>query len=505
VNANIAKALLRDALYQVLDNKVFRILVLLVLVLVGLTFLIGARPEELVILFGWRRIAYQDIFSFFGLAWPGLEDAHEGLIQVTQSLIVDNLAGTIGITIAIAGTAFFMPRMVEKGAADVVFSKPVSRLTLMLSRYVSGLLFISLLAVLLVGGMHLGFLVSSGYSDPGFLWSSLTLIYLFALLHAFSIAVGAITRSTVASILLTLLFLIFNSCVHTGWKLKTSYVESLAEPNSTGDADAGPRRRPSQDGPASESGSPAEATDPGEEMNALVRGIFVVLDVVHYVLPKTSDAALISQKLRRAVEDRAKALVDPEGRLEILIVPEGFHRQRGSDALGGEGALWTRDLGEGRAASVRITREEASGRRSDASAKLRVELEARSDVEKDVRVSREHYGSAVGDLFTWQETSPQGERMHRLFFFDGAGHRYRLEIEGPSAWMSDDAVLASEKDFLRSISFSHADDNPFANYEERFAWDAPLEYNMLFSIGSSLAFVAAMLALGWWRLARIDF
>ena len=504
MNANIAKALLRDALYQVLDNKVFRILVLLVLVLVGLTFLIGARPEELVILFGWRRIAYQDIFSFFGLAWPGLEDAHEGLIQVTQSLIVDNLAGTIGITIAIAGTAFFMPRMVEKGAADVVFSKPVSRLTLMLSRYVSGLLFISLLALLLVGGMHLGFLVTSGYSDPGFLWSSLTLIYLFALLHAFSIAVGAITRSTVASILLTLLFLIFNSCVHTGWKLKTSYVESLAQPNSRGDSDAGSRRRASPVSVSSDSEPTAAPSEPSEQMNALVKGIFVVLDVVHYVLPKTSDAALISQKLRRAVEDRAKALVDPEGRLEILIVPEGFRRERGGDALDGEGALWTRDLGEGGAASVRITREEASGRRFDASAKLRIELEARPG-SKDHRVSREHYGSAVGDLFTWREAAPEGERMHRLLLFDGGAHRYRLEVEGPSAWMSDDAVLASEKDFLRSISFRHADDNPFANYEERFAWDAPLEYNMLFSIGSSLAFVAAVLALGWWRLSRIDF
>ena len=504
MNANIAKALLRDALYQVLDNKVFRILVLLILVLVGATFVIGARPEELVILFGWRRIAYQDIFSFFGLAWPGLEDAHEGLIQVTQSLIVDNLAGTIGITIAIAGTAFFMPRMVEKGAADVVFSKPVSRLTLMLSRYVSGLLFISLLALLLVGGMHVGFLVTSGYSDPGFLWSSLTLIYLFALLHAFSIAVGAITRSTVASILLTLLFLIFNSCVHTGWKLKTSYVESLAQPDSRGDSDAGPRRRASPVSVSSDSEPPAAPSEPSEQMNALVKGIFVVLDVVHYVLPKTSDAALISQKLRRAVEDRAKALVDPDGRLEIFVAPEGFRRQRGGEALDGEGALWTRDLGDGLSASVRILREKASGRRSEASAKLRTELEARPGT-VDLRVSRENYGSAAGDLFTWREASPEGERMHRLLFFDGGGHRYRLDIEGPSAWVSDEAVLASEKDFLRSISFRHADDNPFANYEERFAWDAPLEYNMLFSIGSSLAFAVAMLALGWWRLSRIDF
>jgi hypothetical protein len=42
-------------------------------------------------------------------------------------------------------------------------------------------------------------------------------------------------------------------------------------------------------------------------------------------------------------------------------------------------------------------------------------------------------------------------------------------------------------------------------YEEKLGLDAEIPYNVFFSIGSSLAFTAVMLLLGWWRLTRIEF
>ena len=42
-------------------------------------------------------------------------------------------------------------------------------------------------------------------------------------------------------------------------------------------------------------------------------------------------------------------------------------------------------------------------------------------------------------------------------------------------------------------------------YEKVFTWDAELKYNIFFSIGSSLAFIVAMLSLAWLRLRTIDF
>jgi ABC-type transport system involved in multi-copper enzyme maturation permease subunit len=501
VNANIAKALLRDALYQVLDNKVFRILVVLVLVLVAATFAIGARPEELVILFGWRRIAYEDVFLSFGLAMPDVGEQHAVLIQTVQGLMVDKLAGTFGITLAVAATAFFMPRMVEKGAADIVFSKPVSRLTLMLSRYVSGLVFVSILAVLLVGGMHAGFLLNSGYSDPGFLWSTVTLIYLFGLLHAFSVAIGVLTRSTVAAILLTLLFLAFNGCVHVGWKGKESYLEFRDRSSqSTESARAPDPGSDSEIDPAREDENPPAETSP-EELNTLLRALFVVVDGLHYTLPKTSDATLIAKRLRRTVEDYRKALVDTESGLEILVAPAGFGRERGAAAIGGEGALWTREV-EGGQARIRLQRLKARGWRRDHVAELRKRIDERPGA-IEVSQLRQDFGNVRGELFDWREGEPP--RVHRLFTFDGGGFRFEVEAEGPADWMRSDEALKAEQAFLRSFSVRHDDDNPFSFYEERFGWTAPLKYNAFFSIGSSLAFAAVMLALGWWRLSRIDF
>jgi hypothetical protein len=56
-----------------------------------------------------------------------LEDAAATLIQHTQTLLVDQIGGTFGLVFAVAATAFFVPRMVEKGAADTIFSSSVQQ------------------------------------------------------------------------------------------------------------------------------------------------------------------------------------------------------------------------------------------------------------------------------------------------------------------------------------------------------------------------------------------
>ena len=53
--------------------------------------------------------------------------------------------------------------------------------------------------------MYLGFTVASDHSDPALLWSALSLTYVFAMLHGVSMLCGVVTRSSIASILLTLL------------------------------------------------------------------------------------------------------------------------------------------------------------------------------------------------------------------------------------------------------------------------------------------------------------
>jgi ABC-type transport system involved in multi-copper enzyme maturation permease subunit len=489
VNANTFGALFRDALYQVLDDKVFRVLAVVVVGLVAATFVIGAREEGLVILFGLETLEYRSIFNFFHQPYPGIEGAGEKVVAGLQSIIVDGLAGTLGVIFAVSATAFFVPRMLEKGAADTLFSKPVGRGMLLFSRYLAGLLFVGLLAATLVGGMHLGFLLSSGYSDPGFLWSIVTLVYVFGLVHGVSILIGVLTRSTVASILLTLVFMLFNSCVHAGWQFK----DMALDPDS---------RRSRVTSVDEESQDPASAAE--EEPSAWVRAAYLALDTAHVVLPKTADAQRISRKLRRDLELTYAELHDPRGGLLVKAPPDGWERRAGIEALEGSGARW--ELPDG-SASITLRAESPPDLSRLRAAKARRQaLEARPEV-RDVADQRGSVGDSSSSRIDWIETTSAGERAHRVHYFTGQERLYDLEIEGTPQWREDSAADEIVQRFVKGMTFDKSAfaGNPDTRYESLLGWDAPWRYNIFVSIGSSLAFLALVLALAWWRLARIDF
>jgi len=497
LNRQVVAALFRDALYQVLDNKVFRILSGVVLSFVLATFLVGAREDSLTLLFGWKELYYEDIFAFFGLPFPGIEGAGEILVQRIQTLLVDYLAGTLGIIFAISATAFFVPRMLEKGAADTLFSKPVSRLALLLSRYMAGLLFVALLATVLVGGMHLGFLLNSGYSDPGFLWSIASLVYLFGLLHGVSILVGVVTRSTVASILLTLFFALFTSCVHLGWQGKDAFVNN-------------PHVRSLQEEEAQEEASDGSlaAEDPQSAKDAENERwrdlLFFSIDTIHFILPKTSDAAPIARKLRKDLQHRYAELFDQEGGLLVPARPAGWERRTPNEDLAGKGVVWA--LPDGRA-TITLQRRSMKGTNRLRTAKaLRISLESRPEVSA-VEESTGYIARTETKRLDWVVNAADGERKHRIHLFTGGGQLYTLEIEGVPAWIDDAVAFEVVQRFVHAFTFNESENatDESSRFENKLGWDAPLKYNIFFSIGSSLAFLLAVLGLAWWRLSRIDF
>lgn len=511
MNANIARALLADALAQVLDNRVFRLLVVLVVVMVLPTFLIGLREDSVVILFGLREYFYEDLFAWLNLPFPGLGEAHVFLIQAIQTIFVDFFAGNVGVMIAIAAAAFFVPRMLEKGAADTLFSKPLSRSTLLVSRYLAGLAFVAILATVLVGGMHVGLLVNSGYSDPGFLWSILTLVYLFAILHAFSILVGVVTRSTVAAILTTVLFFLFTGCTHVAWETKEQNQDRIEETRKLRD----------------------DSANDADTFDKLEHFVLTAIDIAHYTLPKTNDATKIARKLRQDFGDVAAPVRDPETGLEVRVPPEGFD-VRGD--FPDEPVVWTSPAGD---VVLSLERREWDGpedARKDMNwgdrtrfmasywaEERRAELEASPTVgdlteartrrgrwrDGDGRweLVREQFASQSAVFLRWTEDSPDGERSHSAAFFPRHPRWiYAVEIAHPVGWGDDADHARMLEGFKASFTFEDEDDRgPEEWFTDRFDWDAELKYNVFFSIGSTLAFVLLVLGLGCWRLSRIDF
>lgn len=497
MNANIVRALFRDAFAQVVDNRVFRILFVILCVLVLPTFVIGARPDHLTVLFVWDY-PYEEVFGLFGGAVGSVEHPDRALIQATQKLLTDGFAGSFGILFAIAATAFFVPRMLEKGAADVVFSKPVSRFALLATRYLAGLIFAAVLASVMIGGMHLGFVLVSGWSDPGFLWSIPILVYVFAVVHAVSVLVGVLTRSSVAAMLVTLMFYAFNGCVHNAWH--------VAERTRAG--------TPGELALLDEGGGDGEESD---DDGAFLRTMLLALDVAHFTLPKTTEADFIAKSMRQRLERRGYQFWDQETDFFIAEPPPGFTRREGSSIEGG-GLVWL-DSAEPDASRIVLSRQlqQEAGTRMGASKRFFEELQQDGRVTESKR-ERDQVRDTRAYVVRWTRTDEGATgRRHARWYFENGRWLYTLETDADLEWLADRANADRAAHFRWRLSFSEAEAGNGLNIEigssagaalgvnKRYGWFAPLRYNYFFSVGSTLAFIALALALAQWKLRRIDF
>jgi ABC-type transport system involved in multi-copper enzyme maturation permease subunit len=533
VNAIVTRALGLDALYQVLDNKVFRILVIVTLVLVLFPVLIAFRSEEVVVLLGWRRYGYNELFESLGPS-IGLRDTgalrmdEMQALAVTayQDLILTQLMGHFGMFLCIAATAFFVPQMIEKGAADTLFSKPVSRLALFLARYLSGILFVGILSSLLVGGTYLTLLLSSGYSDSDFLWVAPALTYKFALVYAVTVLIAIFTRSTVASILLTLIFVTVNGCIHTGWNI----------------AEMG-RETGEQVAEASIGGENVEPPNVTVEVESDDGGVLALIGkafyFMHYVLPKTGEASAIAGKLRSAFStEEGASYTDPDTEFVLQEPPPGFEpldpaalqdEDLFHPAVEGDAVVYAAGY-EGRDADARLvvhkrpereltyglsgrTRAESTKRAADFLEEWIEEGETRTLDGRGTSVT-------IAEGTTWTKSARElhwsTERngvpwQVRTLVVNQDGWIIAFQLETRGDWLTEHPNVRTQvadrnyKFGSGSLDSMQAMQDPDAWIAERLSWTGNWRFNIWFSIGSSIAFVLVCLGVGWLRLSRMDF
>lgn len=511
MNATTLKALLLDAFYQVLDNKIFRVLLVLDLFFVAVTFVIGFRPDEIRVLFGAWTLSYDSFLQFAGGNRGSLSvDVQGSVVQGIQSFVVENLCGQLGMVVCLSATAFFIPRMLEKGAADIVFAKPVSRFALFLSRYFAGLLFVGILSLLLVVGMWLGFLVSSGYGDAGFLWGAVTLIYLFAILHAVSMAIGTFTRSTVAAILFSVVFFVGTGCVHRIWT-GAEYASSLRRAErARGETETDPALpRDSKSAPAVD-----------EELPPLLRVLGFFLDATHYVLPKTTDADVITRKLRRAIEGPGDRLTDDAVHVALTKTPEDFVRvapARGEHDvdLSSTDARWVaHDARGGEVAWIEVRRFPRTASEGDGKSKPKRMNTAQA---AEHVLQRERAAGRLAGEVKQEKTYVDRTFAQTARWKDGARERsehvltlgewvFEISESAESSWLTPEERATRFESFHAGVELSPRSKlDPNEWYESRFAWKAPMKFNVGFSIASTLLFTLLLLAIANWKLSRTDF
>jgi ABC-type transport system involved in multi-copper enzyme maturation permease subunit len=190
-------ALLLDSYRELNAKRLFWISLVISGLVVGIFAAIGLKGDSITLLWFETPIRsnaltllnpadlYKSMFSVFGVSY---------------------WLGWVGNILALASTAGIFPDFLAAGSIDLYLSKPISRLRLFFSKYLGGLLFVtlqvsvfSLCCFILLG-------VRGHEWDPVIFLSIPLVVIVFSYLFSFCVLVGVLTRSTVAALLLTLLF-----------------------------------------------------------------------------------------------------------------------------------------------------------------------------------------------------------------------------------------------------------------------------------------------------------
>ena len=161
---------------------------------------------------------------FFGQLSLGEESLGQSLFSIEHG-IVNTIGAIVTILISIIITAFFIPNMVRKGTIDLLVVKPIRRWTLLLFKFVGGLTFIFLNTTYVVFGTWVVLGLLSGVWATSYLLLIPGITFYFAVLYSASVLFGVLTRSPIASILLTSLvwaFLVGVSTLHFIFELQVS-------------------------------------------------------------------------------------------------------------------------------------------------------------------------------------------------------------------------------------------------------------------------------------------
>ena len=110
---------------------------------------------------------------------------------------------TWGMFLAVFASAGLIPSVLEPGRIELLLSKPVSRMHILLGRYVGNVLVVSCNIIYLVLGVWLIFGYKTGIWSRSFLFSIVTTIFVFAVLLTVVVLVGVIFESPALATMVT--------------------------------------------------------------------------------------------------------------------------------------------------------------------------------------------------------------------------------------------------------------------------------------------------------------
>lgn len=190
-------ALIVDSFRETRDRKLFWIMMGISLLIAASMACIELKPDGIDILFGTWELDLE--------GW-GADDeqARELVAALAIKLIADPYLGWIGVIMALVATASIFPSLMERGAIDLVLSKPISRSSVFMGKYLGAMVFVLVQSVVFIGATFL--VIGTRWHQWlwGYLWLIPLMVLLFSYVFAFSALFAVLTRSSMTSLLLTL-------------------------------------------------------------------------------------------------------------------------------------------------------------------------------------------------------------------------------------------------------------------------------------------------------------
>ncbi|MBA4251981.1 MAG: hypothetical protein C0425_10675 [Chlorobiaceae bacterium] len=138
--------------------------------------------------------------------------------------VISTVAG-LGIMLSIFAASSLIQTILEKGAADIFLSKPISRIELLMGRYLGGVLIVFINIVYLFVGIWGVIGLKFDYWNFEFLYIIPVLTFMFAILNSLLLFFGVLTNGSVVGMMSTYFVYIILSPILAA---KDSYIEAMS-------------------------------------------------------------------------------------------------------------------------------------------------------------------------------------------------------------------------------------------------------------------------------------
>lgn len=145
-----------------------------------------------------------DTLTFFGWRWDREDGSFFYRYVVLSTFVMGIWLSWGAVILALVSTGGVFPDLIVSGAIDLYLSKPISRLRLFLTRYIAGLMFVTIQLVVFCTGCF--FVVGLRAHDwrPSLFLAIPYVTLLFSYVYGFCVLLGVVTRSSISALLLTI-------------------------------------------------------------------------------------------------------------------------------------------------------------------------------------------------------------------------------------------------------------------------------------------------------------